>query len=128
MNRPNNGENKEKDKKNWQWVSGLKDDSLSFRSLESKRIVLSRNMMFKINLSIAFYKQETTGYIIPVTSYLSKEGTFGGYDWIAKNLSINITADGKSIEYDVSGEVVVSILNVPIYFSHKSYKGAISIE
>jgi len=128
INKPTDQLESESDKHKWNWRSDNKDDSLVYRNIQHKKIIVEKNMMFKINIGVQYYMKENSNQVVPISAFSTPEGTFSGYEWKPTSISIQIAENGRDLEYDVSGTIESKLLGSTVHYNYKNYSGIIKGE
>jgi len=116
----------EVNKNTWSYESSQNNDSIPYHSNRYETILLTKNLMFDINLRVSYYKDIYTNEVIPLLATTGVNGVFGGYEWKPENISIAKRND-RSFEYYVSGTIKMSLLKVPLVHQNKIYAGIIEL-
>ena len=123
MNKPPNDSDKEKNI--WKLVEDttLKKKIQSvFGGFENEKITLDKNMMFRINLHVTFYRNKYTNELIPINAMTTNEGIMGGCKWQPEIVTIH-EVENDTYEYSVSGTIEAQLLGLTVHNNYKSYTG-----
>lgn len=108
------------------WESSMKDDSLVYHPTELKEIILSKNLMFSIGLSVHY--TSINGIKKPHSARCFLNGTTGNYDWKANYINIQESSMSENLyKYYIIGTSVLRLLWVDIQSSSKVYEGVIKL-
>ncbi len=116
----------EENKNKWSYESSQINDTTAYQSNRSTTIVLTKNLMFGINLRVSYQKDIYKNEITPVIATTGINGVLGGYEWNPEYISITKLND-RSLEYYVAGTITMSLLRVPIVHQNKIYSGIIDL-
>jgi hypothetical protein len=84
---------------------------------------LDNNLIFSINLTIAYNKSEDT--LITATSANSgMAGLVAGHRWKPQNVTVSVV--GQTIKYVVTGSVEWKLFGLNIYTQNKIYTGSVN--
>ena len=96
----------------------------SFTSYKYSLIIdLENTLISKYQLRIQYCKDKEGQTLIPVEAFTSTTGLSFGTHWKPISVRINATNDKNKLEYIVYGVVEWKLINTPIMYQGKIYKG-----